>query len=172
MILCTGAAAVLAACAPALNWRDVTVDRLKVNLPCKPDRAQRAVTLEATTVVLDMAGCEASGALFAVSHARVPAGVSVQKMLEAWQNAAVENMQVQQGTQALAAYRQASGVDDASRIGSIPPMQAQGRKPSGEAVSAQWVWFAAGNDIYHLAIYAATVTPEMAEPLFTGAQIQ
>ena len=40
-----GALTLLAACNPALNWREVRFDGLatRVLLPCKPDRAERAV---------------------------------------------------------------------------------------------------------------------------------
>lgn len=171
----TGAALVLAAlsaCNPVLNWREVTVERLKVLLPCKPDRAQRPVALDESMVNLDMAGCEAGEALFAVSHARVPDGASADKVLEAWQRATLGNMQVQKGADVLLAYRAAQGRVGASTIHLSVPLKVDGRKPTGEAVNAELVWFRAGADIYHLALYGDVIRPEMAEPFFTQSQLR
>lgn len=159
-------------CTPALNWRDVSVERLKVNLPCKPDRAQRPVVLLNTTLQLDMAGCEAADALFAVSHATVPQGVNVKDMLAAWQTATLENMQVQKPAEALAAYQAIQAATPPATIAQAQPLHAKGINPQGGAVQASLVWFAAGSDIYHLAVYAPALKPEMVEPLITQALIQ
>src|SRR5689334_7855840 len=61
----------LAACSPTFNWREVPIADagLVALLPCKPDRAERALPLGAESVRVDMAGCEAGGATFAVAHA-------------------------------------------------------------------------------------------------------
>jgi hypothetical protein len=62
---------VVGACSPSLNWRAVPVQHLVAMLPCKPDQAQRTVDLAATPYTLAVWGCEAGGALFAVSHMRM-----------------------------------------------------------------------------------------------------
>lgn len=161
----------LSACTPSLNWRELSMGRLKVNLPCKPDRAQRPVMLRATTLVLDMAGCEADGALFAVSHASVPTGATAKDVMAAWQSATLENMQAQQ-VEELKAYQAASASKPAQAIAQVEPFKAKGKSPQGEALQGRFVWFATGGEIYHLAVYAPEVRPDMAEPLFTQARIQ
>jgi hypothetical protein len=57
------------ACTPAFNWRDVAFEGLPVSalLPCKPDRATRAVPLAGAPRQMVMAGCEAGGATFTVA---------------------------------------------------------------------------------------------------------
>ena len=64
-------AAALAACSPTFNWREVPVGDAGVValLPCKPDRATRADAARHRGGAVDMAGCEAGGATFAVAHA-------------------------------------------------------------------------------------------------------
>lgn len=82
-------ACALAACSPVFNWREVPFDgELTLLLPCKPDRAQRTLPLGEAAVPLDMIGCEAGGATFAL--ARLPAGDPAQASLraEAWRAAA------------------------------------------------------------------------------------
>lgn len=169
---CIALLAVTAACTPALNWRDVAVDRLRVNLPCKPDRAQRPVLLQNTSLELDMAGCEAAGALFAVSHVKAPAGSSAKELLGAWQLATLENMQIKNAAAALASYNSTLDNKANAAIGQVEPLQASGTNANGRAVQARLVWFVSGNDIYHLALYADTFTSEITEPLFSQAKLQ
>ena len=68
------AVVVLGACSPALDWRTVELEGLRTVLPCKPDRAARDVVLGELPVRMSMAGCEAQGALFAISQVAVPVG--------------------------------------------------------------------------------------------------
>ncbi len=77
------------ACSPVFNWREVPVgESLVAMLPCKPDRAERSLPIGPATVPIDMAGCEAGGATFAV--ARLPGGDASQAeaRLAAWRQAA------------------------------------------------------------------------------------
>ena len=85
-------AAGLVACSPGLNWRTVPVEQLAALLPCKPDHAERQVELAGTPRTLSMWGCEADGALFAVSHLRVDATAIDAQVITAWQLAAMRNL--------------------------------------------------------------------------------
>ena len=82
----------LAACSPSLNWRTVPVEQLATLLPCKPDHAVRTVDLGGAQQTLSMWGCEAGGALFAISHLRVGSAASSQPLIAAWQQAALRNI--------------------------------------------------------------------------------
>ncbi len=59
----------LVGCTPAFNWRDVAFEGLPVAalLPCKPERAARAVPLAGAPRQMVMAGCKAGGAMFTVA---------------------------------------------------------------------------------------------------------
>ncbi len=159
------------ACTPTLNWRDVAVDRLRVSLPCKPDHAQRPVLLNGTTFELTMAGCKAADALFAVSHAKVPPDVLVKNVLTAWQISTLENMQVKNAEEVLQAYQGTQNANSATEIRRAAALQVDGVSPEGNAVQANLVWFVVDHDVYHMAVYAPAIKPEMVEPLFSQAQL-
>lgn len=66
-------ATLLAACAPALNWREVrpaNADGLRATFPCKPLEAQRRVTLPGLPdpVTVNLLSCEADGSRWVLSH--------------------------------------------------------------------------------------------------------
>lgn len=142
----------LVACSPALNWRQASVNAVPVMLPCKPDKAQRSVTLGPHTLTMDMVGCEAGGALFAVSRVELPDGVPAPDVLAAWR------------AQALAALR-ANQAHDQPMAGATL-VQAAGLRPDGGAVQAQLLWRLRGRQILHWAVYAEHLGPDMTEPFF------
>ena len=92
----TGALALLwlAGCSPALNWRNVPVPdaALTITLPCKPDQAQRTIELAGSPGVLSMAGCEADGAVLAVSHAALADPALAGAALTHWRAAVLANL--------------------------------------------------------------------------------
>lgn len=83
------AATAFAACSPTFNWREVPIgdEGLVVLLPCKPDRATRQLPLGAESVAVDMAGCEAGGAVFAVAHATASSATQAEGWMRAWRAA-------------------------------------------------------------------------------------
>ena len=93
------AVGLLAACAPALDWREVRPDDSGVTMlfPCKPDSHARRVSLGKQQVRLMLHACTAGGSTWALAFANVgdPAlvgealtelGVAAQKNLEASQS--------------------------------------------------------------------------------------
>src|SRR6218665_2085138 len=64
----------LGACTPALNWRDVkpaNADGLAAQFPCKPDQAERQLTvpgLEGGPVTLHVLSCPAGDTTWALSY--------------------------------------------------------------------------------------------------------
>jgi hypothetical protein len=155
---------VVAACSPALNWRQALLGGLRFSLPCKPDRAAREVPLAGRSAPLDMQGCEASGALFAISRAQVGDATAVPAVLQAWRVSALAALRADaSSTQDLPAPRHA-GVPG---LASAALLQVRGQRPQGGAVQAQLAWLVLGSDIYHLAVYADHLGADMTEPFFT-----
>ena len=85
----------MGACSPTYNWREVRFDDaapLVALLPCKPDHAQRPVSLDGKSELpLSMMGCETGGATFTLSHVHIEAdgdepGAAIQA-LSNWQAA-------------------------------------------------------------------------------------
>ncbi len=157
----------LVACSPALNWRAVQLHGLSAMLPCKPDRAQRTVQLGAAEVGLEMAGCEAGGALYAISHTRVESALRADAARAAWRQQTLATMRA-------AAVQEAPlrmlSADDLMRT--AQRITAQGQRPDGSAVNAQLLWLTSGADLYHVAVYADPLTDEMTEMLFSGLRLQ
>ena len=156
-------AAGLVACSPSLNWRTVPVEQLAALLPCKPDHAERQVDLDGTSRSLSMWGCEAGGALFAVSHLRVEAPATDAQVIAVWQLAALRNMPG-------AALQAMSFIAPAAASQHAPPgvmVRASGKRADGQALQAQLAWFSRGADVYHLAVYAPELTPAMTDTFFT-----
>jgi len=152
------------ACSPALNWREVRLEALSALLPCKPDRAVRTVQLADQALEMGMAGCEAQGALFAISHVRVANQEAVEPTLQAWRVSALQRTQL---VAANAAAPGPSTLPDRSGKGSGAILETQGQQPDGSPVHAQLTWLVVGQDIFHAAVYAPYLTAEMTEPFFS-----
>lgn len=151
----------LTACSPALNWRQVPLGGLRFSLPCKPDKAQREVPLAGRPVVLEMQGCEADGALFAISRAQVDDATAVPAVLAAWRTSALTALQAApEQTRALPAPT-VPGLATASWL------TATGQRSQGGEVQAQLGWLVQGSNIYHLAVYADQLRLEQTEPFFS-----
>lgn len=158
----------LSACSPALNWREVHLNRLTALLPCKPDLAQRVVRLAGQALTMDMAGCEAAGGLFAISHLRVDAISQVPEVLAAWRVGTLGNMQ---STVATALPWRA--VVGAAALAPPPVLlEATGQRADGSPLQAQLAWVVDGADVFHIAAYATRLTPDMTETLFSEPKLQ
>lgn len=167
----------LQACSPALNWRSVSVPEaaLQAMLPCKPEQAARTVELVGTPLSMSMWGCDADGATFAVSYARLADPSLVGKALEHWQVATLAR---------LGASAPLSGTAPAQPFvppGALAIPQAvrttiQGRSPDGGAIAAQAAWFAraVGGEVlvYHAVVLSPKPQPVVADTFFAGLELK
>lgn len=158
----------LAACSPALNWREVPLDGLTARLPCKPDRAQRTVQLGGKDLLLEMAGCEAAGGLFAISRVSLADATQSAPILAAWRSEALRNMAAATVQERDVPPVAAAGL----RAGQAAMVLAQGRRPDGSAVQAQLAWFVTGSGIFHVAVYAPRLNSDMTDILFSDLQFR
>ncbi|WCM90966.1 hypothetical protein [Acidovorax sp. NCPPB 3576] len=165
----------LTGCSPALNWRSVPLENagLTVLLPCKPDQATRSVDFGGRAADLAMAGCEAEGATFAISHLVVEDPSQAGAGLAQWRVAVLARMQAT-ATDADAAEAGASSFVPSGAL-ALPQslrLQAQGRRSDGSPVAAQAVWFARleGQQarLYHAVVYTATPQTAVADTFFAG----
>ena len=155
----------LAGCSPTLNWRSVALGESSVTLPCKPDRGERIVVLGSSSVKMEMVGCEADGALFAISRVRLPEGLAPELLQAQWQSSTLQQMGAQ------------PDVASASRPGGttrlpVKVIIAQGQRADGRPLQANLAWVAVGSDLVHLAVYADRLTHEQTEPFFDGIRSQ
>ncbi|MFZ2738771.1 MAG: hypothetical protein WBI20_07490 [Burkholderiaceae bacterium] len=158
----------LGACSPSFNWREVRLDDsgLLALLPCKPDRGSRLLPVAATERVIHMAGCEAGGALFAVSTTELSSPDQLLPVLNQWRHATLSQLRAQVSSAQVFVVK-----------GAIPLPQselllAQGVRADGSAVQAQLLWFARGSRIFNAVVYSDTVKPDVAQTFFASLQLQ
>jgi len=160
----------LAACSPALNWREVRPEgtRLSLLLPCKPDKAQKIVPLGGRATPLSMLGCDAGGATFAVAIADVGDLSQAASVLALWQDLTLANMK------AVPASRQPLPLKIAGASPGMPAtrLQAQGQRADGSAVSGQAAYFAQGSQLFQVVMYAPQIAPETAETFFSSLKFE
>ena len=87
-------AAVLAACSPKFDWREVrgTSAPFVVLLPAKPATHTRSVNLDGISVDMTMTAADAGGVTFAVGTAELPDAAQAQHALTAMKTALVRNI--------------------------------------------------------------------------------
>jgi len=158
-------------CSPVFNWREVPLDdTLTALLPCKPDRAQRTLPVGDAAVPLDMVGCEAGGATFAV--ARLPAGDAAEagRRAEAWRAATRRQWAGAQLSEAPVAQPRAAEAP--------APVELVARGGAGGApAEARMRWFAHADARGTLTLYQATLLgrpseAEAASTFFEGLKLR
>jgi hypothetical protein len=160
----------LAACNPALNWREVRPDNtaLTALLPCKPDKASKTVPLGGKPTELAMLGCEAGGATFAIAVADIGDAAKVDAVLAGWQAATLQNMQAPgPGAPLMISALKVPGASSPPQL-----VTAQGKQADGRPVASRAAYFAHGTKVFQAVIYAPRLDEEAAETFFSGLKLQ
>jgi len=159
------AVAMLAACSPTLNWREVRPEgtRLALLLPCKPDKAQKTVPLGGPATPLSMLGCDAGGATFAVAVAQLGDAAQTAPVLAQWQSLTLANMK--------AGPAQVSPLKIPGAAVAVL-VKAQGKRADGAVVEGQAVYFAQGSQAFQVVLYADRIAPEVAETFFSSLKLE
>lgn len=160
-------AASMAACSPTFNWREVPAgdDGLIAMLPCKPDRANRSLPLGLASVAVDMTGCEAGGATFAIAHASASGPDQAAAWLAAWRTATKAQLGEAKATESPATVQRATTVPAPLRLEAQ-----QGNAP------LQILWFAQSQKDGRVSLYQATVlgrpsAPDAAGTFYEGIRL-
>ena len=154
----------LTACQPTYNWRDVTFEgtQLKAQLPCKPDRATREVTIVQAQVKLQVAGCEVGNGMWVVMTTRMNQGLDPALILQGWQAATWRTLQ--------AASPQAMPWSAPQSLPGAVRVSANGKQANGQATQAQGVWVAwpegDGVQWVNAMVYQTRIQAEMADTFF------
>jgi hypothetical protein len=168
--LCLAALLMVQACSPSLNWREISLDPLpaRAQMPCKPDRGTRTVTLAGAVLELQMAGCTADGATFALMAARAPDPSRAGAVLDAWKQGTLQHMRASESQESAFAPPGALGIPQSVRV------KAQGSGSEG-AVVADAVWTARvsgqGLTLIHAVMYRPTSSREVADAFLGGLQL-
>ncbi len=155
---------VLAACNPALNWRQVNLQTLNARLPCKPDSATRTVPLAGRPVEMEMMGCEADGALFAISHVRAENKATAMTSQAEWQAQALKALQ--------ASSSHSVPLPAAAWANTRVSIRAAGKDAAGKSMQAQLSWWVRDADVYHLAVYSEHLPDTMTQAFLEDVTVQ
>lgn len=167
-------AACLGACSPALNWRSVALADLglRASLPCKPERLQRGIELAGTPVQVQMVGCSADGATFAMACAALVDPAQTAGALTHWRAAVLAGLRAPPAGHSGAAEDRPFVPAGALAVPQSVRTRAQGRQPGGAAVAMQGVWFArlqgAQVRVCHAGVYSPQPRADVADAFFAA----
>lgn len=160
----------LSACSPAYNWRNARHDAASGHMlmPCKPERAQRAVPLLGPAqepVELWMLSCNAQGQTFAWSALRVPEGADWMAVEKAWRRAAWAALQIP-----LSAGEEPPDGWEMLTGGGQPAIRSHWSGPGvghrGQTLQAHMLWLQTEDWMHLAALYGEVVEPEALRTFF------
>jgi hypothetical protein len=159
--------ALLAACSPVLDWRQLHPDGwgLGVALPCRPASVARQVALAGAPVELLLLACSADGHTFAIASADLADPARVNPALQALGAAALANVQGQIDAEQPAAVPGMTPFPGARR------WQLTGRLPDGVAVREQVLVFARGLRVFQATVVGPRADERMAQPFFDSIEV-
>lgn len=165
--LSSGAAALLLACAPALDWRESRPagSGLAVLFPCKPASHARRVSLGPDTVRMELHACTAAGVTWAVAFADLEDPARVGPALTELRTAAAANLA------AAPAQRLELKVEGATPNPASQRVQFQGRMPDGRAVTEQVAVFAKGTRVFQAVALGDKLDAEAAATFFDSLRL-
>lgn len=157
----------LAACAPALDWRELRPPGWGVvaSLPCRPSAQQRTVTLADAPVLLSLWACDADDHVFALAAADMADPSRVAPALQALGEAARQN---------LAARIDG---DEPARVPGMTPQAAarhwrlSGSRPDGRPLREQVLVFAHGTRVFQVTLIGPRADEALARPLFEAVRV-
>jgi hypothetical protein len=155
-----------AGCNPVFNWREAhpAQTALTAMLPCKPEQGSRQVPMAGETVELQMLGCEAGGATFAIGWATLKDATHVGPALTQWRAATLANVRAQAPVDSRLAV---AGASEAALL-----TVAGGRRPDGAAVISQAAYFSQGAQVFQAALYAERPDAEVVQTFFSGLRLK
>ena len=158
----------LAACAPALDWREVRPagSEVRLMLPCKPASHARTVTLNGRRVEMSMYACAAGDVTYAIAFADMADPAAVTPALAELARSASANLR-------------ASDTAASSALvvpGMTPNPQAaqwriDGRLPDGRQMQEQLALFAHGTRVHQATMVGARIDAEARDTFFSGLAV-
>jgi hypothetical protein len=134
-------------------------------MPCKPEAAQRTVSLAGQPTALSLLGCDAGGLTFAVAVADVKDAAQSETVLAQWKSATLANIKAAPG--APTTPIKLSGLAEGALW-----VNATGQRANGQAVSSQAAYFAQGSQVFQAVIYADNIAPDVAETFFSNLKFE
>lgn len=166
-ILAAPALALVVACAPTLDWRQLRPPgwSLSAALPCRPDTAERSVPLAGAPVSLGLWSCRADEHLFAIASADVGDPARVGPALRALADAARANIAAQVES------------DQPAQVRGMTPhplarlQRLAGHRPDGQALREQVLVFAFGTRVYQATVLGPQADEARVRPLIDALEV-
>ncbi len=159
--------ALLCACSPTLDWREVRPEGSGVvaMFPCKPSNDARMVTLDGARVRMVLAACRAGDATWALAFADVADPARVAASLASLRSASVANL----GAPALS-------LGPVNVPGMTPNPQAervrvQGKLPDGEVVTLESGFFVRGTWVFQATVMGVQPNSEAVASFFESLKL-
>ena len=158
----------VSACSPTFNWREVRTDStpLKAMLPCKPDKGARDVPMAGKKVSLEVLGCDAGGATFALLFADIGDPARAGEVLGQWKTATLSNLRSAAAGEVPFRPPGALGLPQSLQV------VATGQRADGSKVESHAAYFARGTQVFQAVIYSEKLQPEVAETFFSGLKFE
>ena len=158
----------MAACTPAWDWRSVPLPgtQLVTELPCRPSRFQRTVTVAGVPLKLFMLSCESGGVTYGVATADVGDPARVDAVLFALRDSAI-------GT-----IRSSGPPSGALNLHGVTPFNGNysahlhGQRPDGETVDEAFRVFARGTRIFQASAVGAALPEAAVKPFEDGLRFE
>ena len=165
LCVCLGPA-VLTACAPALDWRDVRPADAGVQLqfPCKPNSQSRQLVLAGARVNLGLHACAAGGLTWGLAVADVADPALVGPALAELAASAAANLG------AAAGERLPLRVAGATPNDAAGLQRLNGKLPDGKAVQMQLAVFTHGTRVYQASVLGERVADDAARTFFDAVR--
>lgn len=157
----------LAACAPALDWRDTRPEgsALQLQFPCKPSAQRRDVPMAGQRVNLALHACAAGGQTWGLAVADVGDPARVGPALAELAQAAAVNLG------APAGQPMALKIPGATPNPASTRLRLQGRLPDGRAVQMQVAVFARGTQVFQATVLGEAVADDAADTFFDSLRM-
>ena len=141
-----------AACAPALDWREISAEGtgLRVHLPCKPARHARPVVLAGERFEMNLLSCRAADATWALAWIAGADARKVSLLMDAWHTESVANVN---GTTAEPLAFNLVGATPQAHTGR---WRVQGLRPDGSAVVQDFSVFSHGTSIFQATVLTSS----------------
>jgi hypothetical protein len=158
----------IVACAPAWDWRSVPLPgtQLVTELPCRPSRFQRDVTVAGVPLQLFMLSCETGGVTYGVATADVGDPARVDAVLFALRDSAA------------AAIRSSGLPAGALNLHGVTPFNGNssahlhGQRPDGKTVDESIRVFARGTRVFQASAVGATLPEAALKPFEDGLRFE
>jgi hypothetical protein len=158
--------ALMSACSPALNWREVRPRGagMALSLPCKPSVYARKLPLAGVSVDWNLQACSVDGQTWAFAHADLRDPNLVREALLQLRTAAQANLQDASAVPVVWAAPGATPQAEAARF------RLQGKLPDGRVVVEEVAVFARGTTVFQMSMLGPALPAESSEAFFSSVR--